>query len=293
MVQVRRMCPFTLQNIAKKGSWPSSAKSDAAADDCHVYRQPMKNLDVIVFCCFRGKAKAIWKKTPPCSAELIVKADCWATSLHESLIITLFTLSVDLICSLLADFSALLRLYSVWLTDFHRCEVFFFFHLNTLPDFPRQHVLGEVSTGPRQQLIALFFLIEASTSEITPSLGSHAKLAFACFNLTGGIPMQRSDFTFCLFCQWNGGLSACRFNWPFNLMRGNPIDSQSLFAKESRPRQCHDSSTFKHNRFKTTQEPIGKSWASCLNKTKTSHQRKRQWLVDKLHWRSCYTIQPI
>lgn len=135
MVQVRRMCPFTLQNIAKKGSWPSSAKSDAAADDCHVSRQPMKNLDVIVFCCFRGKAKAIWKKTPPCSAELIVKADCWATSLHESLIITLFTLSVDLICSLLADFSALLRLYSVWLTDFSPVWGFLFFFSSQHPSW--------------------------------------------------------------------------------------------------------------------------------------------------------------
>lgn len=175
MVQVRRMCPFTLQNIAKKGSWPSSAKSDAAADDCHVYRQPMKNLDVIVFCCFRGKAKAIWKKTPPCSAELIVKADCWATSLHESLIITLFTLSVDLICSLLADFSALLRLYSVWLTDFSPVWGFlFFFHLNTLPDFPRQHVLGEVSTGPRQQLIALFFFNRSK------HIWNHTQPGFTC-----------------------------------------------------------------------------------------------------------------
>lgn len=153
MVQVLRMCPGHHQ----KGSWQSLVKSDAAVDDCYVYRQSMKNLHMIVFCCFTGKTKAIRKKTtPPCSAELIVKVDCWATSLHESLIITLFTLSVDLICSLLADFSALLRLYSVWLTDFHGCEVFFF-HLNTLPDFLRQQLLGEVSMGPRQQLIALFF----------------------------------------------------------------------------------------------------------------------------------------
>lgn len=153
MVQVLRMCPGHHQ----KGSWQSLVKSDAAVDDCYVYRQSMKNLHMIVFCCFTGKTKAIRKKTTPqCSTELIVKVDCWATSLHESLIITLFTLSVDLICSLLADFSALLRLYSVWLTDFHGCEVFFF-HLNTLPDFLRQQLLGEVSMGPRQQLIALFF----------------------------------------------------------------------------------------------------------------------------------------
>lgn len=167
---------FHVRGHHQKGSWPSLAKSDAAADDCYVYRQSMKNLHMIAFCCFTSETKAIRKKTTPrCSAELIVKADCWATSLHESLIITLFTLSVDLICSLLADFSALLRLYSVWLTDFHRCEVF----------FSSQHpswlstaaVAGRSQHGATPAIDSFIFLIEASTSELTPCLGSYAKLA--------------------------------------------------------------------------------------------------------------------